>query len=257
MGCGRRLVGSGCLAGVVYAVVLRPRLVRWGASDEEVARPFPGEELIPDGTRAATMAVTIEAPPAEVWPWLVQMGWDRAGWYSWDRLDNGGRRSAHELHPEWQRLSVGDRLTAWSPAGPVDAWEVAALEPERFLGLHGLSDLRGRVLDPRPATTGVLHGGPLGLPPGGAASGAHAPHRRRLPDLSSSMARRLLQLLGVPAGSLADAGQTVCQHQAQRRGNRGGRRTGAQVPPGPVGCAGGRAVAGARAGMTTSVTVRR
>jgi hypothetical protein len=155
MGCARRLTGAACLAGAAYALVLRPLLVRWGASDEEVARPFPGEELVPDGTRAATMAVTIEAPPAQVWPWLVQMGWDRAGWYSWDRLDNGGRRSVRELHPEWQHLSVGDHLAAWSPAGPVDAWEVAALEPERFLGLRGLSDLRGRILDPsqpRPAS---------------------------------------------------------------------------------------------------------
>ncbi len=94
------------------------------------------------------MAVTIDAPPTEVWPWLIQMGWDRAGWYSWDRLDNGGRRSARDVHPEWQDLSVGDRLSAWSPGGPMEAWEVAALEPRRFLGLRGLSDLRGRVLGP-------------------------------------------------------------------------------------------------------------
>lgn len=144
----RRLVDRIWLAAAVYGLVVRPRLVRWGATDEEVARSFPGEELIPDGKRAATMAITIEAPPAEVWPWLVQMGWDRAGWYSWDGLDNGGRPSAHELHPEWQDRVLGDRLVAWSPVGPVEAWEVAALEPERFLGLRGLSDLRGRILDP-------------------------------------------------------------------------------------------------------------
>jgi len=84
---GRRLVGGVALAGVVYGLVVRTRLVRWGASDEEVARTFPGQELIPGGTRAATMAITIEAPPGEVWPWLVQMGWNRAGWYSWDRLE--------------------------------------------------------------------------------------------------------------------------------------------------------------------------
>ena len=105
------------------------------------------------------MAVTIEAPPSEVWPWLVQMGWDRAGWYSWDRLDNGGRPSAHAVHPEWQDLSVGDYLSAWSPGGPTDAWEVAALEPTRFLGLRGLSDLRGRVLDPsQPRPSAYMEG---------------------------------------------------------------------------------------------------
>ena len=148
VGLGRKVVGFVSVAAAAYAVVVRPRLVRWGASDEEVTRAYPGADLIPDGTRASTMAVTIGASPAEVWPWLVQMGGDRAGWYSWDRLDNGGRPSAQELHHEWQDLSVGDRLTAWSPGGPVDAWEVAALEPGRFLGLRGLSDLRGRVLDP-------------------------------------------------------------------------------------------------------------
>ena len=145
---GRRLVALAGLAAAVYVLALRPRLVRWGASDEEVNGPYPGGELVRDGTRASTMAVTIHAPPAQVWPWLVQMGWDRAGWYSWDRLDNGGLPSARDVHPEWQSLSVGDYLSAWSPGGPMDAWEVAALEPTRFLGLRGLSDLRGRVLDP-------------------------------------------------------------------------------------------------------------
>jgi len=61
-------------ASVSYAIVVRPRLVRWGATDEELAQPYPGADLIPDGTRAATMAVTIETPAAQVWPWLVQMG---------------------------------------------------------------------------------------------------------------------------------------------------------------------------------------
>jgi hypothetical protein len=136
-------------ASASYALVVRPRLLRWGATDEELARPYPGADIIPDGKRAATMAVTIEAPPAQVWPWLVQMGYDRAGWYSWDRLDNGGRPSADRIHPEWQEIKPGDRLTAWSPGGPVSAWEVAALEPEHFLGLRGLSDLRGRQFDPQ------------------------------------------------------------------------------------------------------------
>ena len=151
---GRKLAGLIGLGAAVYALALRSRLVRWGASDEEIARTYPGSDLVPEGTRPATMAVTIDAPPAKVWPWLVQMGWDRAGWYSWDRLDNGGRRSARSLHPEWQELSVGDYLSAWSPRGATNAWRVAAVEPQRFLGLHGLSDLRGQILDPaepRPA----------------------------------------------------------------------------------------------------------
>ena len=94
------------------------------------------------------MAVTIEAPPNEVWPWLVQMGGDRGGWYSWDRLDNGGRPSATQVHREWQNLALGDYVKYWTSNGSVDAWEVAALEPGRFLGLRGLRDFRGHLLDP-------------------------------------------------------------------------------------------------------------
>jgi proline iminopeptidase len=85
--CGPAAVGLA----VIYACWLRPRLVRWGATDDEVDGPYPGAELVPDGERGATMAVTIDAPPTQVWPWLVQLGGDRGGWYSWDRLDNGGR----------------------------------------------------------------------------------------------------------------------------------------------------------------------
>jgi hypothetical protein len=143
------MVAAGMAAsGVAYATWVRPRLMHWGATDEEVAGTYPGAELIPGGQRAATMAVTIDAPPGQVWPWLVQMGGDRGGWYSWDRLDNRGRPSAREIHPEWQGLALGDHVKYATRTGPVDAWEVAALEPNRFLGLHGLSDLRGRRLDP-------------------------------------------------------------------------------------------------------------
>jgi len=95
------------------------------------------------------MAVTIDASPEKVWPWLVQLGGDRAGWYSWDALDNAGRPSAREVHREWQDLAVGDSVKYWTRRyGPVDAWTVAALETNVFLGLRGLSDLRGRRLDP-------------------------------------------------------------------------------------------------------------
>lgn len=143
------------LAAVVYGQLVRPRLWCWGASDEEVTGPYPGAELVSGGERGATMAVTIDAPPDQVWPWLLQLGGDRGGWYSWDLLDNAGRASAREVHPEWQELAVGDHVTYWTRRhGPVDAWEVAALQPNRFLGLHGLRDLRGRTLDrrqPRPS----------------------------------------------------------------------------------------------------------
>ena len=129
-----------------YATIVRPRLLRWGATDAEVRRPYPGADLVPGGRRGATMAVTIDAPPSAVWPWLVQMGCDRAGWYSWDRLDNAGVASSERIVDDWQKIAVGDHLLS-TPDG--HTWfEVAALEPERFLALRAAFDLRGRPFDP-------------------------------------------------------------------------------------------------------------
>jgi hypothetical protein len=142
--------GAAGTAAVAYGALVRPRLIGWGATDEEITGPYPGAGIVPDGEKTGAMAVTIDAPPDQVWPWLVQLGGDRGGWYSWDHLDNAGRPSAQGVHPEWQDLAVGDYVKYWTRRqGPVDAWQVAMLEPNRFLGLHGLSDLRGRPLDPQ------------------------------------------------------------------------------------------------------------
>jgi hypothetical protein len=135
----------------VYAAVVRPRLLRSGATAEEVADPYPGSELVPGGVRGATMAVTIDAPPRRVWPWLVQMGHDRAGWYSWDRLDNLGIPSADHIHAEWQDIAAGDRMLSTSDGR--HWFEVAVVEPERFLALRAAFDVRGRQYtssSPRP-----------------------------------------------------------------------------------------------------------
>src|SRR5438477_13013046 len=98
----RKLKFWTCAIAAYYAIAVRPRLLRWGATDDELRDEYPGAEIIPGATRSATMAVTIDAPPSRVWPWLVQMGVDRGGWYSWDRLDNFGRQSTDRIHPEWQ-----------------------------------------------------------------------------------------------------------------------------------------------------------
>lgn len=141
---------AGVAGAAIYATFLHRIFVRWGATDDEVAGPFPGADLVPGGERSGAMAVTIDAAPDQVWPWLVQVGWDRGGWYSWDHLDNAGRPSATEVHPEWQDLAPGDQLKYWVPGtGPMDAYAVAVVEQNRFLGLYGLADLRGRVLDPK------------------------------------------------------------------------------------------------------------
>ncbi|MER7751936.1 hypothetical protein [Kitasatospora sp. NPDC097643] len=93
------------------------------------------------------MATTLPAPPSTVWPWLVQMGCDRGGWYSWDRLDNGGRPSADRIVAAWQSLAVGQRLAS-VPSGR--AWfTVAVLVPERTLVLRDDTSVpSGRPFDP-------------------------------------------------------------------------------------------------------------
>lgn len=94
--------------------LFRPWHLRWGATDAEVASPMPGDELLPDAQYRTTRAITINAPPAAVWPWLVQVGGGRAGFYSNDLLDNLGRSSATAIVPALQHLEVGQ----WVPLSP-------------------------------------------------------------------------------------------------------------------------------------------
>jgi hypothetical protein len=88
----------------------RRRHRTWGATEEEVAAAMPGDDLLPRAQYRATRAITVAATPEEVWPWLVQVGYGRAGWYADDLLDNFARPSAREVVPGWQELSVGRRL---------------------------------------------------------------------------------------------------------------------------------------------------
>lgn len=140
-----KLGGAVGLAAGAYALLFRPRMLRWGATRAEVRARSPGADVIPDGRRSSTMAVTLDAPPSAVWRWLLQMGYGRAGWYSWDRLDHYGIPSARELHPEWQSLFVGQRVPATRDGRY--GFDVAALEPERHLALRAVMS-GGRQLDP-------------------------------------------------------------------------------------------------------------
>jgi hypothetical protein len=125
---------------------------RYGAKRAEHDEVMPGDELLTDAVEQMTHAVTIGATPEEIWPWLVQMGCRRGGFYSIDLFDNGGRRSAREIHPEFQHLAVGD-IVAATPEGE-DGFEVLGIAPNRVLLLGGLFDPeRDRQLpfhDPRP-----------------------------------------------------------------------------------------------------------
>jgi len=124
---GTAAAGAGLLA--VYAKLVRPRAMRWGATEEEAARPLPGDEVVARADYVATRAITIDAPPQDVWPWLVQIGSGRAGWYSYDRLDNAGMPSATEIIAELQQLQVGDLIPM--VAGKDIGVRVKELEPDR------------------------------------------------------------------------------------------------------------------------------
>jgi hypothetical protein len=114
-------------------------LQHWGASPPEIDGPVAGDDLVPDARLVATRSIDLAAPPDEVFPWLVQMGFGRAGWYSYDWLDNLGRRSAGRIHPEWQDLRAGDLV----PGGPIRFLAAVVEAPHRFvLQTRG----RGRVM---------------------------------------------------------------------------------------------------------------
>lgn len=124
------------IAVVLYGV-MRRWFMNWGATDGEVASPLPGDELLVDPSLTTTRAITIDAPPEAVWPWLVQMGQDRAGLYSYDWLENLvglDFHNADDLVPEWQQLDVGDQIRA-APAssGPDAGFTVVSLESGRWI----------------------------------------------------------------------------------------------------------------------------
>jgi hypothetical protein len=130
-------------AATAYWFVVRPWHLRWGASDEEIARILPGDELVPDAKISSTHAIAIHASPAEIWPWLMQLGQGRGGFYSYDWIENAMGLDIHtadRILPEYQGLKVGDTI----PLAP-DAFglPVAILATEQTLVLHGDTRLPG------------------------------------------------------------------------------------------------------------------
>jgi hypothetical protein len=121
--------------------VSHPRIVSCvsvRATREEKTRALPGDERIPQAIDALTHGITIRCAPREVWPWLVQMGaGSRAGWYSYDRLDNGRQRSAERIVPELQHPAVGSIFPALP--GVTNGFTLLSIDPERMLMLGWLA----------------------------------------------------------------------------------------------------------------------
>jgi len=119
-----------------FYLVYRPWQLSWGATADEVARPMAGDELVSDPTFNATRAVTIDAPAERIWPWIVQIGYKRAGFYSWDILDNDGIPSAERILPGYQNLEIGDLVPL---DDEIDA-AVVDMKPNEWLLLVFQSD---------------------------------------------------------------------------------------------------------------------
>lgn len=109
--------------------------LRWGATADEAHGLLPGDALLPVPRFEATRAITIDASPEAVWPWLVQIGRGRAGFYAYDRLDNAGVPSAEEILPEHQHVAVGDLAAPMAlPANDRNSFRVFGFEEPAWLG---------------------------------------------------------------------------------------------------------------------------
>jgi hypothetical protein len=140
----RLMFGLGATAFVGYRLV-RPWQQRWGATGEEVNEALPGDDLISEAAGQITRAITIAAPREVVWSWLVQLGADRGGFYSYDWLEDLfglGIHSTDDIVPEWQERAVGD--VVYGDAARRGGWYVMDLQPARALVLQTANLKKGR-----------------------------------------------------------------------------------------------------------------
>jgi proline iminopeptidase len=156
---GEGIAGVAAIASTILLLpVTRPWYRGWGATADEVQRSLPGDELVPHAKSEFTCAISIEAPADHVWPWLAQIGCRRAGWYSYDLLDNGAVLSAERIIAEHQHLEIGDEVLL-TPAGNM-SYPVAIIERGRALVLSGTMDTRtGEQVNPNDPDLEAYFGG--------------------------------------------------------------------------------------------------
>jgi hypothetical protein len=112
----------------------RPWHLRWGATDAEVHGPMPGDEVVRRAQFNATRAISIDAPPEHVWPWIVQLGYGRAGFYTYDLIDNAGQWSAERILEEYQHPAAGDLMPMFKDMGGLAiAYTVTAFETNEWM----------------------------------------------------------------------------------------------------------------------------
>jgi hypothetical protein len=126
-----------CLLCVIYLLAIRPAALRWGATAEEVAHPMPADDLVPSPSFCATRAITIQGRPEDIWPWLVQIGYGRAGFYGYDLIENLGSgtgiRSARSILPQLQHPKTGEVLPISAAASLV----FESIQPDHYLVWRG------------------------------------------------------------------------------------------------------------------------
>jgi hypothetical protein len=127
-----------------YLLALGPWQRRWGATDEEVGRTMPGDGLLRPDAPTTTRAITINASPEDVYRWLLQIGYGRGGWYSYDWIDNDGKPSADRIDLALQGLAVGDRIEMMSDFGPV----VREIVPNHHIVSGGETDSWCLLVEP-------------------------------------------------------------------------------------------------------------
>lgn len=163
----KRIAIVGAIVGTTAGIGIG-RTVRtwrtWGIDPLEAKKPLAGDELVPVPSAVETRSITIDAPPAAVWPWLVQMGFDRGGWYSYDQLDMRGT-SAAKILPEYQAIGVGDIV----PTSPTTGFVVREVQPARALVLFSDTAL---VQSQAAAAAEAIKDSQVPVPVGLAASGA-------------------------------------------------------------------------------------
>jgi hypothetical protein len=108
--------------------------MRWGATKAEVAAAMPGDDAVQRAQFNATRAITIDAPPEHVWPWIAQLGYRRGGFYTYDLVDNAGERSADRIIEEYQHLEVGDLIPMFHEVrGLAIAYRVDSFQPNEWM----------------------------------------------------------------------------------------------------------------------------
>lgn len=157
----RTRLGAAAMIGAGYHLVARPRLLTWGSTPEEVSMALPGDEIKQPAFMRSTMAVTIDAPAEAIWPWIVQMGWQRGGFYSYNVIENAcglDLHNADRIVPELQDLKVGDPLFMSHPRldNIFPETRVEALQVNRALVLAILPPKSAGLTDPGGAWSFVL-----------------------------------------------------------------------------------------------------